>query len=91
MRQNRVARFLGLRLEHTAQIDLPLYAIQTDLAGADVLGGARNLIRRSAITKREATLVNADPLFAHLDPLTAAPAKNRFYKTVVPFLKRYER
>jgi pimeloyl-ACP methyl ester carboxylesterase len=88
MRQNRVARFLGLRLEHTAQIHLPLYAIQTDLAGADVLGGARNLIRRSAITRREATLVNADPLFSHLDPLTAAPAKNRFFKTIVPFLKR---
>jgi pimeloyl-ACP methyl ester carboxylesterase len=91
MRQNAVARFLGLRLAHTAQINVPLYAIQTDLAGADVLGGARNLIGRSAITRREATLVNADPLFAHVDPLTAAPAKNRFFKTIVPFLKRYAR
>jgi hypothetical protein len=31
-------------------------------------------------------LVNRNPLFSHLDPLTAAPKSNAFLKTVVPFL-----
>jgi hypothetical protein len=88
MRRNPVSRLLGLRLFHTRQIDLPIYAIETDLAGARVLPGARRLIRLARTTRRESRLVDADPLFSHLDPLTAAPARNRFFKTVVPFLKR---
>jgi pimeloyl-ACP methyl ester carboxylesterase len=86
MTQNDVANFLGLRLMHTRKINLPLYAIATDLAGAHVLDGARNLIRRSKITRRQSTLVNRNPLFSHLDPLTASPKANAFLKTVVPFL-----
>jgi hypothetical protein len=67
-------------------VDLPLYAIATDLAGAHVLDGARNLIRRSRTTRSESMLVNRNPLMSHLDPLTAAPKTNAFLKTVVPFL-----
>ncbi len=88
MSQNDVANFLGLRLTHTRKVNLPLYAIATDLAGAHVLDGARNLIRRSKITRRESMLVNRNPLFSHLDPLTAAPKSNAFLKTIVPFLDR---
>ncbi len=88
MTQNDVANFLGLRLTHTHKVNLPLYAIATDLAGAHVLDGARNLIRRSRITRRESMLVNRNPLFSHLDPLTAAPKANAFLKTIVPFLDR---
>jgi pimeloyl-ACP methyl ester carboxylesterase len=86
MTQNDVASFLGLRLMHTRKVNLPLYAIATDLAGAHVLDGARNLIARSRITKKQSTLVNRNPLMSHLDPLTAAPKTNAFLKTVVPFL-----
>jgi hypothetical protein len=86
MTQNDVASFLGLRLTHTRKVNLPLYAIATDLSGAHVLDGARNLIRRSKITRRQSMLVNRNPLFSHLDPLTAAPKSNAFLKTVVPFL-----
>ena len=88
MTRNDVANFLGLRLTHTRKVNLPLYAIATDLAGAHVLDGARNLIRRSRITRRESMLVNRNPLFSHLDPLTAAPKANAFLKTIVPFLDR---
>jgi pimeloyl-ACP methyl ester carboxylesterase len=88
MTQNDVASFLGLRLMHTRKVNLPLYAIGTDLAGAHVLDGARNLIRRSKITRRQSMLVNRNPLFSHLDPLTAAPKANAFLKTVIPFLDR---
>ncbi len=88
MTQNDVANFLGLRLTHTQKVNLPLYAIATDLAGAHVLDGARNLIARSRITRRESMLVNRNPLMSHLDPLTAAPKTNAFLKTIVPFLDR---
>jgi pimeloyl-ACP methyl ester carboxylesterase len=86
MEANDVGNFLGLRLFHTRKINLPLYAIATDLAGAHVLDGAHNLIARSKITKRESMLVNRNPLFSHLDPLTAAPKSNAFLTTVVKFL-----
>jgi pimeloyl-ACP methyl ester carboxylesterase len=86
MTQNDVANFLGLRLSHTKQVNLPLYAIATDLAGAHVLDGARNFIRRSRTTRKESMLVNRNPLMSHLDPLVAAPKTNAFLKTVVPFL-----
>ena len=36
-----------------------------------------------------ATFIN-EPKNSHLDPLTAAPGKSRFLKTVVPFLKSLE-
>jgi hypothetical protein len=87
LRDNAVARYLGLRLWHTRQVNLPLYALQTDLTHGHVLRGARRFIRRSRTTRAESRLVNADPQESHLDPLMASPRKNRFYKTVVPFLR----
>lgn len=86
MKENDVAEYLGLRLEHTKQIDLPLYVFQTENTDGDVLKGARNLIRRTKTTKAQAELVNGDPETSHLDPLIASPAKNEFLKTVKPFL-----
>ena len=71
LRENAVARYLGLRLTHTRQVDLPLYALQTDLTHGHVLRGARRFIERSKTTASESTLVNADPEESHLDPLTA--------------------
>jgi pimeloyl-ACP methyl ester carboxylesterase len=88
MTANDVGNFLGLRLFHTRKVNLPLYAIATDLAGAHVLDGARNFIRRARTTRRESMLVNRNPLMSHLDPLVAAPRTNAFLKTVVPFLDR---
>ncbi len=86
MRRNDVGNFLGLRLFHTRKVNLPLYAIATNLAGAHVLDGARNFIRRSRTTRKESMLVNRNPQMSHLDPLTAAPKTNAFLKSVVPFL-----
>ena len=88
MRQNAVARFLGLRLRHTRRINIPIYAFQTDLTDGGVLRGARRLVGRARTRKRQSLLVNGAPVQSHLDPLTAAPAKNRFLKSVERFLKR---
>lgn len=86
LRQNDVADFLGLRLRHARKIDVPIYAVQTDLTDGGVLKGARRLVKLARTQKGESELVNAAPEQSHLDPLTAAPRRNEFLKTVVPFL-----
>ncbi|MET0751620.1 MAG: alpha/beta fold hydrolase [Solirubrobacterales bacterium] len=86
MKMNDVARFLGLRLKHTNQIDVPIYAFQTDLTDGGVLRGARALVKRAKTTKGEAMLVNGAPQQSHLDPLTAAPERSKFFKKLIGFL-----
>jgi pimeloyl-ACP methyl ester carboxylesterase len=89
MRVNDVARFLGLRLQHTERIKVPIYAFQTDLTGGDVLRGARRLVQRARTTEGEALLVNGAPQQSHLDPLTAAPERNEFLGRLEQFLTLY--
>ena len=84
LEQNAITRFLKLRTRHLKDVDVPLYAFQTDLTGGRVIRGAKRFVRRSDVPR--ATYVN-EPRTSHLDPLTAAPGKSRFLKTVVPFLK----
>jgi hypothetical protein len=85
LRQTPAARFLGLRLRHGRKIDVPLYAFGTALTEGRVGRGAKRLVRRSRI--REFSIVD-DRGTSHLDPLSAAPGRNDFLKTVVPFLRR---
>ena len=82
--RNPITNYLGLRTWHRADIDVPLYAEQTRLTHGRVLRGARRLVHGSRIPR--ATYVTC-PNSSHLDPLLAAPSKNVFLKTVVPFLK----
>jgi pimeloyl-ACP methyl ester carboxylesterase len=85
LERNEITDFLGLRPWHTRKVKLPLYAFETDLTGGRVLRGARRLIDASKI--KRATLV-ADHSTSHLDPLIAAPDRNTFLTTVLPFLKK---
>jgi len=84
VRQTPAARYLGLRLTHARQIDLPLYAFSTALTRGRVARGARRLARLSRVPR---TKVVDDRATSHLDPLSAAPRRNHFLRTVVPFLK----
>jgi Lipase (class 3) len=81
------AKVLGLRLTHLHQVDVPLYVIQTSLGGTDnaVAKAARAYQRRSRIPS--VRIVNRASSYGHLDPLLAAPARNAFLKTVVPWLR----
>jgi hypothetical protein len=88
LRRTAATRLLGLRPFHAGEIDVPLYAYGTDLTGGAVERGARSVVRSSDIPR--STIV-ADPKASHLDPISAAPRKNRFLVTVVPFLKRLAR
>jgi pimeloyl-ACP methyl ester carboxylesterase len=85
--ENAAAKYLGLRLEHAKQVDLPLYAIQTSLTDGGVLKGAKSFIKLSRSPAKADKLVDASATESHLDPLTAAPATNLYLKTVVPWLK----
>jgi hypothetical protein len=86
--RNAITKLLGLRPFHRRTIRLPLYALQTDLTDGRVLRGARRLLAASRIPPRRAKFVDASRTDSHLDPLTAAPARSRFLRTVVPWLRR---
>jgi hypothetical protein len=86
--RNAQTDYLKLRPWHRRAVDLPLYAIQTDLTNGRVLRGARRFIAGSRVPRSRSVLVDASADESHLDPLTAAPARNRFVKTVVPFLRK---
>ena len=88
LRQTAAASYLGLRLLHGRRIDVPLYAYSTALTKGRVARGAKRLARMSRI--EELSIVD-DRGTSHLDPLSAAPRRNDFLKTVVPFLKRLAR
>lgn len=84
LRPSATTRFLGLRPFHLSEIDLPLYVIQTRLSDGGVLRGARRMIRKSRI--RHHKLVDASQM-KHYDPLMSVPSRNRFLKSVIPFLR----
>jgi len=84
MKRDAVTNFLGVRVWHTKEIDVPLYAYQTDLTNGGVLRGAANVKRASQIPRLDAVDDSANA--SHLDPVVAPPATNRFVQTVVPFL-----
>jgi hypothetical protein len=85
--QSAAAKVLGLRLTHLHQVDVPMYVIQTSL------GGTNNAVARAAMAyKKESkipsvTIVNRATTYSHLDPLLAAPGRNAFLKTIVPWLE----
>ena len=75
---------LGLRAWHAKQLRIPVYAFETSLGDGRVIKGARRLARRARFAK----YVDRSATYAHLDPLAAAPGRNDFLKTVLPFLRR---
>jgi hypothetical protein len=83
VRPNAAARYLGLRLLHEPGIDVPVYAFSTALTSGRVARGARRLVRTSNVPR---SVIVDDRKTSHLDPLSAAPGRNHFLKTVVPFL-----
>jgi pimeloyl-ACP methyl ester carboxylesterase len=88
LKRNAQTDYLKLRPWHRRAVDLPLYAVQTDLTHGRVLLGARRFIAGSEVPRARSVLVDASATESHLDPLTAAPERNRFLQTVVPFLRK---
>ena len=61
--------------DHDAGFSLPELLVSVSIT----------LVLMGAVTS---LLVNAAPAQSHLDPLTAAPGKNKFFTTVERFLRR---
>ncbi len=79
-----VARQLGLRLKHVAEINVPMYVFQSSLTNGTV-GDAAAAVAKD--TKIPRVSINTDNSMTHLDILFAAPEQNSFVRTAVPFLK----
>jgi len=84
LRPSAVSEFLGLRPFHLATLDLPLYVFETGLSQGGVLPAAQRLVAESSIGRFESF---SDQAMGHLDPLEDFPGHNRFFETVVPFLR----
>jgi len=79
---------LGVRAWHARDLGVPLYAFETSLGDGRVIKGAKQLAKRAHLRKRDQTYVDRSAGYSHLDPLAAAPGRNAFLKTVLPFLRR---
>ena len=84
-------KVLGVRAWHGRDLKLPLYAFETSLGNGRVIAGARALAKRARLPRRAQTYVDRSSTYAHLDPLAAAPGRNAFLKTVLPFLRGVSR
>lgn len=84
-----------LDVDATRGDDLPkrlrIYAFGASLGGTRVLDAARALAEQSGIARKRLTLVDGSADYAHNDPNTASPSKNRFLKKLTPFLGQIAR
>ena len=88
-RPSPASRALGLRLEHLAGVDVPLYAFQTGFTDGRVLRGARAFAGASRVPRT--TMVDRSRTTTHEDPIYARPRDNAFLQTVVPFIRSIDR
>ena len=76
-------RELGLRLWHAREIDMPLYSFDTGLVHGSANTAARWVVANSRI---RTAVYGEDETMRHIDPLSAAPERNRMLDTLLPFL-----
>ncbi|GGW61812.1 alpha/beta hydrolase [Streptomyces xantholiticus] len=81
---NEVTRLLGLRLFHTADIDVPLYAFGSGLTNGTVASAAEEL---GTSTKIPYVRAHTDVELTHQDLVYAAAEHNTALSTAVAFLK----
>ncbi|MER5463022.1 alpha/beta hydrolase [Streptomyces sp. NPDC002668] len=80
---NELTRFLDLRLWHTSDIDIPLYAFGSGLTNGTVASAAEEL---GTSTKIPYVRAHSDLELTHQDLLYAAPEHNSFLRTAIAFL-----
>lgn len=90
LQQNDVAQFLGLRLLHTAQVDVPLYAFQTALGGTNDAVAASAHAYQAESRIPSVVVVSRTSTYSHLDPLLATPSENAFLQSIVPWLRKVD-
>lgn len=78
-----VTRFLNLPIKHAADIDVPLFAFESGLAGGTVGQAARSVAAR---TRMPEPVVHSDFEVAHQDLAYARWEDNKFARTLADFL-----
>ena len=68
-------------------VKLPMYSFDTSLGGGRVADATRQLAEQSNVPKSWVKTVKRTKTFSHIDPISAAPSKNAFLETVIPFLR----
>jgi hypothetical protein len=87
---NPAQALLGLRATRSADVHVPIYAIETSFLRGQILTAARTLARRAHVPAQDVTLVDRSAKDVHCDPVFDDPATNDFLATVVPFLERID-
>ncbi|MFD4526106.1 alpha/beta hydrolase [Streptomyces sp. NPDC058470] len=82
--ETAVTRRLGLRLSHTAEIDIPLYAFQSGLTNGTTGQAAAAVTAASRIPELS---LHADAALSHQDVVYAEWDDNRFLQTLSQFLR----
>ena len=77
----------GLKATKGKSVNVPMYSFDTSLGDGRVARATRALAKQSKVPDSMVRTVERIKTYAHIDPLSAAPSKNDFIKTVVPFLK----
>ena len=78
----------GVKATKGNKVKLPMYSFDAALGNGRVAEATRDLAEQSGVPDKMVRTVNRARTFAHIDPLSALPAKNDFIKTLVPFLKK---
>lgn len=68
-------------------VKLPMYSFDTSLGNGRVADATRQLAEQSNVPKSWVKTVKRTKTFSHIDPISAAPSRNAFLKTVIPFLR----
>ena len=84
---NPAQAVLDVHAIHGASLKTPIYAFATSLGGERVVKAALALAKQAGIPPSKVVTVDASATDAHIDPISDLPGKNKFLKTVVPFLK----
>ena len=90
---NDAQQVLGVRATHGSDLPrkLRIYAFGAALGGTRVLDSARLLATQSKIPASRLKLVDRHTTYAHNDPNSAAPRRNAFLKSLLPFLRGISR
>ena len=86
MEDSPITRYLGLRMTHAREIDVPLYVFETGLTHGTVVAAAKWVVANSRIREH---VYLTDEAMLHLDPLLDAPRHNSFLITVADFLRKH--
>lgn len=84
---NPAQEVLGVKATLGRKAKVPMYGFDAALGGGRVSAATRALADLAGVPKRKVMTVDRSRTYGHIDPLSAAPDRNAFVKTVTKFLR----